>query len=551
MADSAVASERPSTAESDYGSDFSAEEESIVIRILERLQSPPGGQEDPTASLRSGLRAAGCVDSVPPDSTASDVLSALKPEGDRYGLAFPLVQAEMPGVFGDDLPGSVFPIISPDGTSPGSGYDYADLSNRLPIAETEALPTLAKEGASPSAEDERSPLERFRTFPKKPLTVTDLSSGAWCELQYWYTLTLLPGGRKTRTAAMQGGSKVHKVLEDEVHTTVEVTVSRKEEAFALKLWNLIQGLRTLRDEGLTRELEVWGVIEGQVVNGVIDQLSHSSPALESEQVGNSDSVGSEAIDPQSAQSSITDYFGTPRLPQRKVFLTDVKTRGSNSLPTGAALRPSKLQLSLYHKLLGEMAEGKLDFSVIAARYGLQEEVRFSDAFMAQIGSLHDEIFDSMDMDELPAASVVTDSTNSGNAGLKQLPDLMRYRSIEQLLPLVQSELRETFPQGADDLGNIMEIQYRHRDDGRIIGKHIFSTDAESLDKFLQHDLAWWLGKRRPEGVPIEEAYKCRWCEFAASCHWRKERDEEILRNSRRYASERTLSGFPNTDSCCS
>jgi exonuclease V len=68
------------------------------------------------------------------------------------------------------------------------------------------------ENATHVRESKLSPLVRFRSFPKKPFSVSDLIAGAWCELQYYYTLTKLPGGKKTRTAAMKGGSKVHKKL---------------------------------------------------------------------------------------------------------------------------------------------------------------------------------------------------------------------------------------------------------------------------------------------------------------------------------------------------
>src|ERR1700712_809658 len=85
--------------------------------------------------------------------------------------------------------------------------------------------------------DIRSPLERFRTKPKKALSVTDLVSPAWCELQYWYTLTL--HGRKKRTPAMKQGSKVHQKLEDQVHTTVKVDIQTKEDAWGLRIWNVI------------------------------------------------------------------------------------------------------------------------------------------------------------------------------------------------------------------------------------------------------------------------------------------------------------------------
>jgi exonuclease V len=338
---------------------------------------------------------------------------------------------------------------------------------------------------------------------------------------------------------MRGGTKVHQTLEDEVHATVQVTVSLKEEAFALRLWNLIQGLRTLRTTGLTRELEVWGTVEGQVINGVIDELSYTSPDLGFEQeLSQSQSSQSGKSKPTENQSSITDYLDPLR---RRVYLTDVKTRGSARLPSGAALRPSRMQLFMYHRLLGDMAAGRLDFPKIVSRYGLQLEARFSDAFMAQIGSLHDEVFDEMEEDGmLPVAPVqMTDASSSTGRESPPPPNPIKYRSIAQILPLVQAELSQTFPQGADTLGDLVAIVYRHRDGGRIIGNHIFPTDHEALSRYLNLNFAWWLGRRSPEGVPIEEAYKCRMCEFAESCEWRKEREDEIVRRSRVQTSERT------------
>ena len=104
--------------------------------------------------------------------------------------------------------------------------------------------------------DTRSPLERFRRPPKKPLSVTDLISPAWCELQYYYTLS--KHGKKKRTPAMKQGTKIHKALEDEVHRMEPVTILTKEDGWGLRIWNVIQGLRTLKETGCTRELEIWG-----------------------------------------------------------------------------------------------------------------------------------------------------------------------------------------------------------------------------------------------------------------------------------------------------
>ncbi|OTB00571.1 hypothetical protein M426DRAFT_65757, partial [Hypoxylon sp. CI-4A] len=370
----------------------------------------------------------------------------------------------------------------------------------------------------PKDDESRSPLQRFRSFPKRPLTVSDLSSGAWCELQYWYTLTLLPGGQKTRTAAMRGGTRVHQTLEDQVHTTVQVDVTNKEEAFALRLWNVIQGLRTLRDTGMTRELEVWGIIEGQIVNGIIDELSHKSPNASFEEELSLSQQSQHSVSP-GQQATIMDYLEPPR---KRVYLADVKTRGSERLPTGAALRPARVQLFLYHRLLGEMASGVVDFAAILSRYGLKDTALFSDAFMAQVGELHDEIFYDAE----------SDVGGSPSTSLSPPTDLIRYRSIAQILPLLQSELRETFPRGAASLGDLLAVQYRHRDDGRILGINSFPNDPEALQGYIERYLKWWRGERDAEGVSIEETYKCRSCEFAESCEWRKDKEAEFLRRKK-------------------
>ena len=336
---------------------------------------------------------------------------------------------------------------------------------------------------------------------------------------------------------MKGGTKVHQTLEDQVHTTVHVSVAAKEEAFGLRIWNLIQGLRTLRDTGMTRELEVWGTLDGEVTNGIIDELSFTSPnlAFEEELRGQLDHEET-AAPGQSAQPSIATYFQPHR---RRVYLTDVKTRASTRLPSGAALRPARVQLFLYHRLLSDMASGKADYPAIVARYDLNSHAQFSDAFMAQIGGLHDEVFYDADSD--PESSPSTPRSprygpdtgypgSSPDGAMETDPphDLMRYRSIEQLVPLLQSELRETFPQGADSIGDLLAVQYRHRDDGRIIGNNSFPNDPEALDGYLRRNLEWWRGSRRAEGVPIEETYKCRSCEFVEVCEWRMDKEAEIL-----------------------
>lgn len=374
------------------------------------------------------------------------------------------------------------------------------------------------ESADGEAKDERPPLARFRSFPKKPFSVSDLTASSWCELQYWYTLTRLPFGRKTRTAAMKEGTKIHKELEDEVHTTVHVEITTKEDAFGLRVWNLIQGLRTLRETGLTRELEVWGLVDGNLVNGVIDGVSHSHPDGQSEK---------QAEAAKKDQPSITSFFPSSMPKGPLVYLTDVKTRGTRKPANTAQLRPAMVQLYLYHRFLSDMAGQKLDFFRVFRRYNLNPDEFFSDTFLAQMMSMHDaEVFDSSPSSS-PTAS----------------PDPLKYRSLRELIPLLASEISETFPAGADSIAPLLSVEYRFRGDGSLIDNRTFPVDGAALDAYLSRSLQWWKGERDPRGVQIEDAWKCMVCEFADDCTWRKGLDEARLTSVRRkLQTRRSVSG---------
>lgn len=415
-------------------------------------------------------------------------------------------------------------------------------------AETEPITSSKREAEGHAAEapalqdsnDSRSPLDRFRSYPRKPFSVSDLTAGSWCELQYFYTLTKLPYGKRTRTAAMKEGTRVHKDLEDEVHTTVRVEVTTKEDAFGLKLWNLVQGLRTLRDTGLTRELEVWGFVDGNMVNGVIDGVSHQHPDPKIQEQRRQEKGA------KKSRSSITNYFPSERPENKKTpktppaYLTDVKTRGKPKPANTAQLRPAKVQLFLYHRFLADMAAGKLDFLSVLQRYDLDPDRPFSDAFIAQMASMHEEEFfgDDSDMSDTyapPGAPDVGKSSDdpagnrdSGPSLPSDTLDFLKYKSLREMIPFVVSELGQAFPDGADSIGRLLSVEYRYRLDGSLIDSRVFAMDDRALDLYLGGTMEWWKGDRKPRGVAVEDAWKCLVCEFAEDCTWRKAFDEDRL-----------------------
>lgn len=346
---------------------------------------------------------------------------------------------------------------------------------------------------------------------------------------------------------MKEGSKVHQKLEDEVHTTVQVEIATKEDAFGLKIWNIIQGLRTLRETGLTRELEVWGLVDGNVVNGLIDFLSYENPNPDFEKEWLS-SQGSQADAGDESQKKITSFFPSSRPEEpdptdhRKVYLMDVKTRGAKNVPKGAAIRPTKVQLYLYHRFLSEMAEDKLDFLHVFGRYGLNVDTPFSDAFLTQIGELHDDLF-------YESSSVVSAASTQSD-----MHDLLRYRTLKELVPLLRTEVKMTFPGGANSIGSVVSVEYRLRgEEGALIGTNILAVDSLVLDKYLEAYLQWWRGERPAAGVDIEEAYKCSYCEFANICSWRDEMDQGNLKRAReksaaRYGAKSQIDATPRATS---
>lgn len=373
------------------------------------------------------------------------------------------------------------------------------------------------------------------------MSVTDLVSPAWCELQYFYSLSKY--GKVKKTPAMKQGSSVHKVLEEQVHVAVPVDVETKEDRFALRIWNIIQGLRTLRATGMTRELEVWGVIEGQVINGVIDELSYtcSDEALRAQlegEIANGNKMNELPPDQKTldaffagrkAQESDTKDTTAASKARGTVYLTDIKTRGSNTVPSGeVSLRPTHQQLMLYHRLLTLLASNSVDADQVFTRYRVDPSATFSDTFISQIGGLDFNFHSSAD---------ASASTAPFNSTQDSVDEILSHNCLRSLWDLMMSEFAITMPtnQGQftdSPLSRILRVEFRKPGTGSVIGTKTFLFDTQKLESYVASEMAWWRGERPAKGVDIEEAFKCRICEFAAGCSWRKDKVEEGVQKAR-------------------
>lgn len=406
---------------------------------------------------------------------------------------------------------------------------------------------------------------------------------------------------------MKKGSVVHKTLEDEIYTTVPVEITTKEDAWALRIWNVIQGLRMLREYGVTRELEVWGVVDGEIVNGIIDQLSYDCPDPELESTASN--YYEEATSSRNAlpeyQMSLSDFLLSSSQGGRKlsdlaqsepleaihpseelpsdtyelprIYLTDVKTRASGSAPTikSTSFRPTLLQLQLYYHLLNRLiTSDDVTMDVLAARYNLDTQRPFTDAFISEVGGLNDEFFDTLDSQELddnfpsddeqrsfddtamsnrPDTSLDSTSLLSTHGTLSSLWGFMKDQLRLTFLPEIASQMEAIAPsipshtqpkmleQYPTLLSPVLTARYlssapTEDSQPRVLGNRSFLFDPANMKSYLTDQMEWWRGDRDPRGVGVAEAWKCRICEFRDECSWRQEREWFYAKRNKSRAS---------------
>jgi exonuclease V len=340
---------------------------------------------------------------------------------------------------------------------------------------------------------------------------------------------------------MKQGTKVHQALEAQVHDVVPVDVTTREDGWGLRIWNVIQGLRTLRATGMTRELEVWGVVDGQVVNGVIDEIGVKCPDSELEEaleLSKTQQDGAKVRLPPE-QKSILDYYDMPSQqhdtanpwlgslapnngPTKKVYITDVKTRMAPSIPQGSSLKPTNIQLHLYHHLLVALATNNVPADAIFGRYKLNANATFTDGFIAAIAALEDNFISETSTGENFAEF---------NSRSDSVSELSQHNSLTLLWSLMITEFARTIPSAAH-VGNILQAEFRKQSDGSMIGNKVFPFEEGVLRGYIEDGMRWWKGEREAMGVDVEDAWKCGSCEFREGCRWRESKVQEAVRKFR-------------------
>ncbi|KAJ6541679.1 exonuclease V [Mycena capillaripes] len=260
----------------------------------------------------------------------------------------------------------------------------------------------------------KSPIQRYRR--SGTLSVTDLISLAWCEVQFDYGLRQkrfrkledrppsfrAESGKEIlvqQDVAAQNdkttkrGKFIHKELELELRPEeIDIVITSEEERWALRLINFLSSLVSLGAEGVAREIPVFGTVDGVVIIGIIDELLVTDrPGSETGTKRPSDaSLPSPKRTCRSPSPALceAELFTPPVAlapPPQCIRLIDTKTRRTDSLPSDEDAEPAQLQVMLYHRLLTGLLEvaAPFDFAGFWALVDVSPSAPFSPAFLLQ------------------------------------------------------------------------------------------------------------------------------------------------------------------------
>ncbi|KAJ6601141.1 exonuclease V [Mycena vulgaris] len=292
----------------------------------------------------------------------------------------------------------------------------ANSGGTLPqTSENRAGPSILIEVEDSQAEnvtEKRIPIRRYRR--SGTLSVTDLISLAWCEVQFDYGLRQrrsrkladrlpsfqLDSGKEIvvqqdvaarNDKTTKRGRFIHKELELALRPEeIQIVITGEEERWALRLINFLSSLVSLAAKGCAREVPVFGIVENVVLIGIIDELLVRIPAepetgtkraSESPLPSPKRTCGSPS--PPSCEAELFAATPAPTLPpQHSIRVIDTKTRRTNSLPSDEDTEPARLQVMLYHHLLTALLD-TFDYTALWARLDLDPSAPFSEEFVQQ------------------------------------------------------------------------------------------------------------------------------------------------------------------------
>ncbi|KAH9660957.1 exonuclease V [Citrus sinensis] len=242
---------------------------------------------------------------------------------------------------------------------------------------------------------------------------------------------------------------------DTVTKKVKVRVRSTEDIWAVKLFNSITGVNQLLFEGLTRELPMT-LVYGPIVAYNI-RLGFIKGVW---MVGVIDEI----------QMPVKETARNP-------ILVDTKTRAQYTLPAESQKRNGRLQLMCYKYMWDNLAADNFP------------SMQFYDFF-------------SLNSDCILSEEIIEKTSNAGFPA-KTLGDLVKYfRNMWNMLPASHNQLL---------------LRYEFQKDQSLLGEEKFAYDYDLFNSQIEVCLEFWKGEREASFTPLEDRWKCRYCQFESVC----------------------------------
>ncbi|KAK9472573.1 exonuclease V [Dipodascopsis tothii] len=323
----------------------------------------------------------------------------------------------------------------------------------------------------------------------RAFSVTQLSSpSSWCELQYFYQLYTRTKPTPEQMAIIEKGRKIHEKIERELLVPFNLTPETAEavtryESQALKLVNMLTGLHSLYHTGKTRELRMYGTVDGRFVSGIIDEVvfDRQAPPLPRRR----GPEGLVAAEPPRSPSVEPEHDAAAST----LKIVEYKTRNSRQLPMRTQMRSHHHQLMWYHDMMRDLIDGRFVYADWARAYRIDLDRPLQEGFLAEVREFVEDEYD-IPMD--------------------------RVRTSADLWDLVIAQAAQF--QGK--LSNDMYATYIFQGDGEGFSRQHFPYRASEFAYYKNRVLELWSGQRQPVGVAIDETFKCRSCVFSTRCQWR-------------------------------
>ncbi len=242
----------------------------------------------------------------------------------------------------------------------------------------------------------------------------------------------------------------------------------EEDRWAVRLLTTYSQLAAIKSGQLEREITVFGdpFSNGILIHGIIDQLQYS---------------------PSTGELTLLDY----------------KTRYQKTMPSLEQKKGNALQLMIYKCLLDHLTCGMTPFETLRQHLSLDFSQSLSKGPAEHIeqcglGNLFGGGLGGKDASVAVTFGEVAECVSKLIAGLE--------------LPLVSSLI----------------LQYEHQASGEVIGVDPVDYREEWMREEVASSLQFWSGERVAKGVEVEDAWKCRSCQFRDVCVWKKRRELEKL-----------------------